>query len=251
MTPSVTVVTLTRHRPTQLARAIASVLSQTYPNTWHLVVIDDCRDAQKVTENLAHARLRTLYASRQPVEFDGLSRVARLRNLAVTNVESPFVAFLDDDNEWYPHHLAELVHCATRTGSRAVHSYRELYRADGSPFTDEATPWAPSEDGARSGWRTLVDEGIRAPYSHVMRDSAYAGSASSVDTSEWLLSTTLAQDIGFVDDLQVGAEDYVAVGEDDRFLQDLRARNVAVATTGLPTLRYYLGGFSNAIGSAP
>ena len=48
------------------------------------------------------------------------------RNQALEQVETPWVAWLDDDDEWLPNHLRVLAGGATRTGADLVFSYAEF-----------------------------------------------------------------------------------------------------------------------------
>lgn len=55
---------------------------------------------------------------------------AATRNRALEWVETPLVAFLDDDDEFYPDHLTKCLAHARRTGSDVVYPWYDLYRAD-------------------------------------------------------------------------------------------------------------------------
>jgi hypothetical protein len=66
-----------------------------------------------------------------------------------------------------------------------------------------------------------------------------------VDTSEWLFERDLLLQIRFCEEYSY--EDWVEVRpEDNKLLRSLVAEGVPIACTHAPSLRYYLGGYSNA-----
>jgi hypothetical protein len=65
-----------------------------------------------------------------------------------------------------------------------------------------------------------------------------------VDTNEWMLSTEWLRAHPISDDF--GEQDWIAnLAEDDKLLDRLRESNAKVECTARPTVRYYLGGYSN------
>jgi hypothetical protein len=78
-------------RQVQLARALASVKGQTFPPTGLVVAVDHQREGAAAT-----------------------------RNRALKRVDTPWVAFLDDD-EMYPDHLKLLARYARLTGADVVY----------------------------------------------------------------------------------------------------------------------------------
>jgi len=102
-----------------LAEAIESVLPQTYPH-WELLVVNDGSTddtaviAQRYT---ADPRVRLIHK-----ENGGESSA---RNVALDNSRGAFVAYLDADDAWLPHHLETLV------GYLQAHPERDAVYADG------------------------------------------------------------------------------------------------------------------------
>ena len=96
----VSVVIPTRHRPVLVARALRSVLAQTYRSIEVIVVLDGPDDT---TEAQLRAtpddRLRLLVLNAQ-------SGAGAARNAAAATARGEWVAFLDDDDEWMPDKLA-------------------------------------------------------------------------------------------------------------------------------------------------
>lgn len=244
---TVSVITITRRRPEQLLRAISSVARQTFERlAEHLVLVDDCDVTESV---LAFERPRlpqTVHWTqmrRSSSEFSGPGRSARLRNEGARRATGRWVAYIDDDNEWEPGHVASLVALAERTGCRAVHSYRKVLNADGTPFTEERYPWARSEEESARVYERLCELGIVVRGSCVRRDRVDP-ELPLVDSGEWLLERELLLEVPFGEEFSAEDEQNV-VGEDDKLLAELIARSEPTASTRLPTLRYRLGGYSN------
>src|SRR3954451_7426683 len=95
----VTVVIPTRNRPTLVQRSISSALAQKDVPT-AVVVVDDGSDewAAREVRRFAgtHVRIVSHVTSRG---------VSRARNSGLARVETPWVAFLDDDDYWAPEKL--------------------------------------------------------------------------------------------------------------------------------------------------
>jgi glycosyltransferase involved in cell wall biosynthesis len=95
--PLVTTVIPTYRRPESLPAAVRSVLAQTIRDQ-RVIVVDDGGgglpelpdDPRLVTVSLAH----------------NTAVLGVVRNVGIRLADSEFVAFLDDDNEWEPEHLA-------------------------------------------------------------------------------------------------------------------------------------------------
>jgi glycosyltransferase involved in cell wall biosynthesis len=257
----ITVITVTRGRTALLERAIASVEAQELAQPpRHLVLVDDCAE----TATWLAARRPPLVAwrvcRREPGEAGGVARLARLRNLALgllsgsTAGSTFWVAFLDDDNAYAPEHLRSLLACARRTGCRAVHSWRVLEAPDGSPYLAERFPWTRATDDPESVYAEFVRRGVLTPGSAVMRDRAdpldYPDAICTVDANEWLIEAGLLRAIGFHERYDA-AEITQQRFDDGKLLLDLLRRGEPIACSERATVRYRLGGFSNAPGIAP
>ena len=126
-TPLVSIVIPTRNRPEFLARAIKSVLDQTYEHIEIIVVNDGGVDVQNLIDyfnelgNIRYFNLNT-----------GIGRSAA-RNLAISAAKGEYIAYLDDDDRYLPEHLGTLVSHARQSGCRVV--YSDAYRVPTDPVT--------------------------------------------------------------------------------------------------------------------
>lgn len=94
--PLVSVIVPTYNRPRMLERALQSIAKQTFRDYEILVVNDGGEDMSKIVSEfrqavyISHARNRGLPAA---------------RNTAIEHARGDYIAYLDDDDIWYPLHL--------------------------------------------------------------------------------------------------------------------------------------------------
>lgn len=122
--PLVSVVMPTRDREGVLGAAIDAVLAQTWAHLELLVVDDGSTDGTAdLVRGYADERVRYL-----PLVASGVSRA---RNVGLDAARGRYVAYLDSDNTWVPHHLEVMVAFLTTEGLRAGFGAIELHREDG------------------------------------------------------------------------------------------------------------------------
>ena len=98
--PSVSVVIPTFNRAELLPAAIRSVLNQTFQDFEILIVDDGSSDTTPdIVKTFDDKRIHYI---RHAVPRGG----AAARNTGIAHSRGEYVAFLDDDDEWYPHKLA-------------------------------------------------------------------------------------------------------------------------------------------------
>lgn len=95
----VSVIIPTHDRNEELKRAIRSVFSQTYRN-FEIIVIDDTGSASEVTMEFPDIRYIFIHPTRYPAEA---------RNAGIEASRREYIAFLDDDDCWYPDKLCRQV----------------------------------------------------------------------------------------------------------------------------------------------
>jgi len=100
----VSIVMSTYNRADRLKRAIKSIVGQTYPN-WELIVVDDASkdNTENVVKSFKDERIK--YIKRK----ENFGNDTRPKNEGIMQSTGEYVAFLDDDNEFRPDHLAVLL----------------------------------------------------------------------------------------------------------------------------------------------
>jgi hypothetical protein len=97
--PEVTVVIPTRFRPDLVTRAARSALAQTVENIEIVIVVDGPdEETHAAVKSIADPRLRLIGRPEK-------GGAPNARNTGVREARAPWVAFLDDDDEWLPEKL--------------------------------------------------------------------------------------------------------------------------------------------------
>lgn len=251
MSVTLTTVIVTRDRVPLLARALRSLTLQNVSMINILVVIDDCKATTQFLESVNSNHyyphvLKWIYCNRAPTERSGPARVASLRNLALSKIDTEFCCYLDDDNEIEPSHYTRLLECM-QSGCYAAHSWRTLWSRTGYPFALlDKDPWCRDPEIASNLFKQYRDAGIYQANSNLICDQVVPGQRdqSMVDTSEWLFRTKFLREIGFAS--KYTAQDWVTThAEDSKLLDEIVQLGIKVPSTKSPTLRYYMGGYSN------
>ena len=102
--PLVSVIVRTKDRPILLKKALKSIASQTY-RTLEVVLVNDggCDLDIKELKNILGD------ISLQYTKLDKNTGRAHAGNAGIENAEGDYIGFLDDDDEYYPDHIATLV----------------------------------------------------------------------------------------------------------------------------------------------
>ncbi len=118
--PLVSVLVPTYNRRRYLPGALASVLAQTHRNMQVLVVRDGGEEVADVVRSFRDPRV--VFIDRK----DNRGKPHSL-NEALSQAQGKYVAYLDDDDIWYPNHVETLVRALeTQTDCRVA--YSDLYR---------------------------------------------------------------------------------------------------------------------------
>jgi glycosyltransferase involved in cell wall biosynthesis len=130
----VTVIIPAYNRAAMVERAIRSVRAQTVPPVEVLVIDDGSADDTAERAERAGARV---------VRLSGNHGAAGARNRGIQTAQTQWIAFLDSDDEWLPHHLETLWPFVQRyalvAGDRAPHRRRGRHRHGGRVSTTELT----------------------------------------------------------------------------------------------------------------
>ena len=101
--PIVSVIIPTKDRPEMLAQAIQSVLNQTFTELEIIVVNDGGVDVQSVISRL-NTRGNIVYK-----KHDRALERSAARNTGIRAARGKYIAYLDDDDIYYPNHIETLV----------------------------------------------------------------------------------------------------------------------------------------------
>jgi glycosyltransferase involved in cell wall biosynthesis len=170
--PLVTVVIPTYRRPETLPAAVRSVLAQTIGDL-RVIVVDD--GGGGLPELPDDPRLVVVSLARNTAVL------GVVRNVGIRLADSEFVAFLDDDNEWEPEHLATAL-AALRPGPDADISMDTGIDADTGTDTD-----TPGRRGRRA------PAGVYTALRRVLPDGR------EVDVLSVPFDRRLAREEGFLD----------------------------------------------------
>jgi len=119
--PLVSVIVPTYNRPETLVEALQSIVTQTYSSIEIIVVNDGGRDVKDVV-------LR--YASQSDVRYIHLPENkgrSAARNIGIAAAQGQYIAYLDDDDLFYPEHLTTLVNYLDVSGRQVA--YTDAFRA--------------------------------------------------------------------------------------------------------------------------
>jgi glycosyltransferase involved in cell wall biosynthesis len=126
----VSVIIPTFNRPDRLVQAIQSVLAQTYQQ-FEIIVVNDCG------EELNPELFRIDSLSRITYHRNQVNKgLAGTRNVGLGLARGQYIAYLDDDDIFYPNHLETLVN-SLQKGKHKV------------AYTDACRGWEKTENGIR------------------------------------------------------------------------------------------------------
>jgi glycosyltransferase involved in cell wall biosynthesis len=136
---SITVIIPSRTGPQQrqfLSRAVRSIQQQSVFDQYQFVIlvgIDKGAEPEAELESELGLKFVESYASSQAAALNG----------AIRKVDSDFIAFLEDDDQWYPHYLGNAMRCLEMTSFVSSNQVEFDEHGDLLRINDFATP---------SGW---------------------------------------------------------------------------------------------------
>lgn len=114
--PLVSVIVPTYNRPDQLAEALKSILAQTYKNI-EIIVVNDCGEDVAYVIALLNDRNNIKY-----IRHDNNKGLAAARNTGIRAAAGKYIAYLDDDDLFYPNHVETLVPFLIRSGNKVAYA---------------------------------------------------------------------------------------------------------------------------------
>ena len=118
--PIVSVIVPTYNRPILLRRALESIVKQTFRNFEVIIVNDGGPDVNDVV--LEFKEKFSIYLETQEIR----QGAGAARNIGLRRSHGKYVAYLDDDDIYYPEHLDVLYQCLER--ENGVFAYSDAYR---------------------------------------------------------------------------------------------------------------------------
>ncbi len=119
-----------------VAEALASVAEQAYQPHEIVVVLDACSDGSSRSVRKSRVDCRVLEVN--------CGNGAAARNAGIEAASGDWIAFLDADDRWLPHHLSQAVDLLEGTDCVAYMSHRKTCRQDNVP-EEGAVPYNISE----------------------------------------------------------------------------------------------------------
>ena len=126
--PTISIITSTYNRSKKLERAIKSVLAQSYGDFEYLI-IDDCSTDQ--TEKLVRKYTKKDKRIRYFKTEKNSGHDALPKNIGFKNATGEYIAFLDDDDEWFPDTAKILYKYMKHTKADMVYGDYIIYDSSG------------------------------------------------------------------------------------------------------------------------
>ena len=120
--PLVSIVLPTQNRPDTLREALQSIVAQTYREIETIVVNDGGLDVSYVLSDF-NSKCNIRYLSHAVRKGP-----AAARNTALKVARGQYIAYLDDDDLYYPYHVETLVECLESSGCQVA--YTDSFRAE-------------------------------------------------------------------------------------------------------------------------
>lgn len=138
MTPFFSVIIPVFNRAQLLERALASVLMQSFQD-FEIIVVDDgsSDNPQNVIEPIADSRIRLV---RQENSGGGAAR-----NTGIDLARGHYIAFLDSDDQFLPHHLSAMKAMLDRNPGSAAYARMSVDRGNGNAMLRPPRAIAPGE----------------------------------------------------------------------------------------------------------
>lgn len=207
--PTVSIVIATYKRPEKLLRAIHSALAQTVQDIEILVAMErDDPAAAEVIASLGDPRVRAVV---NPVK----NGPGPARDTAAAEAASPWIAFLDDDDEWLPHKLERQIAVAD---DRTIVTSLSRVMSEEGVFIRPGRPY----DGTRTVDEWLFD-----------RTSWLRGGDAMLQTSSLMVPAGLMRTLGF------GSSRHE---EWELIIRATRQHGYRLVTVEEPLVIYYAGG---------
>ena len=117
----VSVIVTTYNRERNIKKCIESVINQSYKNL-EIIIIDDC------STDGTFEFLCSLNDRRIRVEKNSVNKGSNAsRNIGLKLARGTYIAFLDDDDEWYPNKISEQINVIHRRNAGLVYCGHDVF----------------------------------------------------------------------------------------------------------------------------
>lgn len=217
----VVIVMRTFERPVLLARALASVASQSFKE-WHLVVVNNGGNAADVDRVVGASGIRNAGGSHQVVHLQAPVGMETASNRGLASIEADLFAIHDDDDVWHPDFLtitvgrlsADPAAVAVVTGLTKVH---ETMRGDKVWPVREEPFWL---NQGRLTFRGMVGANTFPPIAALFRSSLLRQVGEFDETlpvlGDWEFNLRAVRAGRFIHEPRVLARYHVRTADSDR-----------------------------------
>ena len=203
MTATVAIILPVFNRLHYLRAAADSVLAQTFQD-WELLIADDESDPE------TQQYMRDLCASAGPrvrvLWLKHLGNPDAVRNVALREVQAPYVAFLDSDDVWLPHKLQVQVECMRSCANREW-SYTRCLCVDGAgqPLAGRSLRHPQVKDGwilesVLTGEAAVVQSSLMVTRQALEAVGGYPEDMPGIGDYELLVRLALRSEAAFIDE---------------------------------------------------
>jgi glycosyltransferase involved in cell wall biosynthesis len=203
MAATVSIILPVFNRLHYLRAAVDSVLAQTFQD-WELIIADDESGAE------TQQYMRDISASAGPrikvLWLKHLGNPDAVRNVALREVQSPYVAFLDSDDLWLPRKLQAQLESMRSYGTREW-SYTRCLFVDGAgqPLTGRSLPYPQVKDGwilesVLAGEAAVAHSSFMATRQALAAVGGYPEDMPGIGDYELFARLALRSEIAFIDE---------------------------------------------------
>jgi glycosyltransferase involved in cell wall biosynthesis len=193
------------NREEELTRAVSSVLRQTVQD-FEIIIVDDCSDIdlKSLVDSFLDKRIRYYRLNKR-------SNANVCRNKGITEAQGEFIAMLDSDDEWLPHHLESKIYRLTSQGADGV--FGSCCIDNGKRVLDKIS--RPFHHGEKMV-NYLLSDGMAPTPTHVYKTSVVREimwDENLVRHQDWDFSVRFAEKFKFIPSYDISCVVYWKAGE--------------------------------------
>jgi glycosyltransferase involved in cell wall biosynthesis/radical SAM superfamily enzyme YgiQ (UPF0313 family) len=151
--PIISVIVPTHNRPEMLKEAIQSILDQTFQDFEIIVINDAGQDVSAVIQEFNSQKIKY-------ISHETNKGLAAARNTGISSATGKYIAYLDDDDIFYPNHLETLFTFLQNSGEKVAYtdSVRAFQRIEGDRYVtyQKDTPYSYDFDYDRIYYENFI-----------------------------------------------------------------------------------------------